>query len=247
MRSPARMARSARARLRRDVYEAGRWLRQLSRAVRRVDDRALIERYLEHAESLKLHLGCGYNVLPGWLNVDFAPQRDEVAKLDATQRFPLPSQRFDFVVSEHFIEHFSYADGERILRECLRVLRPGGTMRISTPDLGLLVRLFGETKSAEDQRYQDWSCHKVVDWAPYSDPAFVLNHFVRAWGHRFVYTKPVLRELLIRIGFVEITEQQLNESAAPPLVGLENESRLPAGFLRLETFTLEARRPRTLP
>lgn len=237
------MKASVRSKLRSEIYRAGRGLRRLSRAVRRIDDAALIETYLRREDSPKLHLGCGDNVLAGWLNVDFEPQTDAVVKVDATKPLPLPSATFGCVFNEHFIEHFSYTDGEQILRESLRVLKPGGTIRISTPDLEFLLRLFAEPKSDVDQRYQDWSCRDVVTWAPYSDPAFVLNHFVRTWGHTFVYSKPVLRQLLQRVGFVEITERALNESPEQALRGLENESRLPAGFLRLETFTLEARKP----
>ena len=62
--------------------------------------------------------------------------------LDATQTFPLPDCSFDYIFSEHMIEHVTYQNGKRMILECYRVLKPGGLLRISTPDLSFLVDLY---------------------------------------------------------------------------------------------------------
>ena len=54
-----------------------------------------------------------------------------VVYMDATEPFPLPSQSFDAVHCEHVIEHVAYEAGMTMLRECRRVLRPGGVLRIA--------------------------------------------------------------------------------------------------------------------
>jgi hypothetical protein len=89
-------------------------------------DRKLLDDYHRGMGRHKLHLGCGDNVLPGWLNSDYYPRSDSVLHLDATAPLPLPDASLDYVFSEHMIEHLSSADGMRMLRECHRVLRPGG-------------------------------------------------------------------------------------------------------------------------
>ena len=66
---------------------------------------------------------------------------------------------------------------------------------------------------------------------------------MRSWGHRFLYDEPVLRRALEDAGFVGVTRHDLDESGEPALRGLANEKRLPEGFLRLETITLEATKP----
>jgi predicted SAM-dependent methyltransferase len=53
---------------------------------------------------------------------------------------PFASDTFDFIFSEHMIEHVSHDDGAKMLAECHRVLKPGGHIRITTPDLAFLVR-----------------------------------------------------------------------------------------------------------
>src|SRR6266542_841538 len=95
---------------------------------RRWRHRAHIHEYLRTHSVRKLQLGTGSNVLDGWLNTDIYDDRrnGEVVYLDARKRFPLPDASFDLVYSEHMIEHIPYRDAQRGLRECRRVVRPGG-------------------------------------------------------------------------------------------------------------------------
>ena len=195
--------------------------------------------YLTQPGERKLHLGCGTNLLTGWLNTDLDPHRSArtTMHLDATRRFPFKDGTFDYVFSEHMIEHISYADGVRMLSECYRVLRSGGTVRISTPDLRFLIALAGEHLTTVQESYIKWATDAFV--LPYADAVVVINNFVRDWGHTFIYDVPTLRTALAHAGFTDITQYELNRSDAVALRGLENEARMPAGFLRLETMTLE--------
>jgi hypothetical protein len=68
----------------------------------------------------------------------------------------------------------------------------------------------------------------------------VINNFVRNWGHLFIYDEKTLRHSLETAGFAEVESFRLNESNDPNLRNLENEKRMPEGFLQFESFTLEA-------
>jgi predicted SAM-dependent methyltransferase len=223
------------------------WSRDLitSRRLLRGVDRQVTRHYLENHQVRKLHLGCGRNILPGWLNSDFYPKSPEVLHLDARGRFPLADEQFDYIFSEHMIEHLAYPKGVSMLRECFRVLRPGGRLRISTPDLAFLVDLRRSDRSPLQEEYIRWATHKFVDHAPYADATFVINNFVRRWGHLFIYDEKTLREGFTAAGFADLTRCQLNESTDPVLRDLENEKRMPKGFLRLETMTIEAVKKRS--
>jgi hypothetical protein len=72
---------------------------------------------------------------------------------------------------------------------------------------------------------------------------FVINNFVRAWGHQFIYNKPTLTEALEKTGFTHIQEATLGVSEDPAFCGLENQQRMPPGFLSLESLALEASKP----
>jgi predicted SAM-dependent methyltransferase len=58
---------------------------------------------------------------------------------DATAEFPLASRSFDWIFCEHFIEHIEPYELGGLLAELRRLARPGGTIRLSTPDLALYM------------------------------------------------------------------------------------------------------------
>ena len=137
------------------------------------------------------------------------------------------------------IEHVSYAQGQHMLKECFRVLKDGGKIRISTPNLSFLILLYQNEKTELQKEYIGWATETFIGSAPYCEDTFVINNFVRDWGHTFIYDEKILRFSLEKAGFKEITKFELNESEDEILRNLENERRLPEGFLSLESFTLE--------
>lgn len=206
-------------------------------------DRAILHSYLAGARMRKLQIGCGENPLEGWLNSDLYPRSPRVFHLDASRPFPFPDGAFDYVFSEHMIACLSYSEGSAMLAECHRVLKPGGTIRISTPNLSFLIDLCREEKSDLQRDYIAWSRDSFIPDAPCPSHSFVVNNFMRAWGHRFIYDEETLRGSLERAGFDPITRLDVSQSAHAALRNLENVSRMPDGFLRLETLTLEATKP----
>lgn len=203
-------------------------------------DRKLVTAYLERATTPMLHIGCGKNTLDHWLNTDFFPDDSDVMHLDATRAFPLEDNSFDYIFTEHMIEHVSYCDGLSMLRECCRVLKDGGKIRITTPDLRFLIDLYGVDKSDLQQNYIKWASDAFVKPTGELDDTFVINNFVRAWDHEFIYDEKTMRSSLVKSGFTDIVRCELGISDHEPLRHLENESRIPPGFLALESMTLEA-------
>jgi predicted SAM-dependent methyltransferase len=205
-------------------------------------DAKLIRNYLREQPVRKLHVAVGHNILPGWLNSDLYSS-PEVVFMDATRPFPFPDGVFDYVFNEHMIEHISFAKGVEFLRECRRVLRPGGKLRIVTPDLQFLVELYRPEKSALQEAYIRWATDRFGYTVPGYHDTFVINNFVRDWGHTFIYDEKVLRGAMEAAGFTAVTRCELTASAHPERRGLENESRMPEGFLRLESMVLEGTNP----
>src|SRR5688572_5361390 len=71
--------------------------------------RSRVKEYLEHNGIRKLHVGCGGNVLESWLNTDVFPESDQICMLNASRQFPIPSESFDYVYSEHLFEHLTFS------------------------------------------------------------------------------------------------------------------------------------------
>jgi predicted SAM-dependent methyltransferase len=202
-------------------------------------DRAIIQSYFAERNIRKLHIGCGESILDGWLNSDLFQHSSSILHLDATDVFPFANDTFDYIYSEHMIEHISYSHGLAMLRECNRVLKNNGTIRISTPNLQFLIDLYRNNKSELQMEYIKWATDTYIETAPYYDDTFVINNFVRCWRHAFIYDEKTLRSSLEKAGFAKIIRCDLNESEHETLRNLENEERLPKGFLKLESVTLE--------
>lgn len=208
-------------------------------------DRA-IHRYLESHRVRKLQIGAGPTVIDGWLVTDLEPQSKQgTIYLDATQPLPFDDTCLDYVYSEHMIEHITFEQGRRMLAECFRVLRPGGSIRIATPDLRVLIELFAANPQPAQLKYIAWTTDKFIPDAGVYNPVFVLNNAVRAWGHQFLYDKPLLARALSEAGFDEIRDYRPNESGDPELRGIERHGlhHHSEEMNAFETFIMEARRP----
>lgn len=89
-----------------------------------------------------LNLGCGRRFHPAWTNVDFTAMGDGVMGYNLTQGIPFPDASFDVVYHSHLLEHLPKSAAEPFLKECYRVLRPKGILRVVVPDLEQIARTY---------------------------------------------------------------------------------------------------------
>jgi predicted SAM-dependent methyltransferase len=201
-------------------------------------------RYLNQHPVRKVQIGAGGLDYPGWLNTDIEPTGDEVY-LDATKPFPFPDGSIQYIFGEHVIEHVTYADGLRMLRECHRVLASGGKIRFATPNLLNYFKLFAEPKTPEIQRYIDAKL-KFHGWPRTARPeSYILNLELRSFGHQFVYDPRSLSDSLAQAGFQSIVQFPPGESDDPELRGIEARHKNPATreMNDFESMVLQAVKP----
>lgn len=192
---------------------AVRWLR-------RRDSRSTSERYLLESKEPKLHVGCGRYSLEGWLNADIELRHRNVdIFLDAREPLPFEDGKFRFVFTEHLLEHVSFDDGRRFLKEVGRVLRPGGVVRISTPDLEFLLRYYSDSSPAADE-YTDYHGREFIRKEVRSR-AMVISNFFYDFGHRLIYDWDLLVRVLEEAGFRGVERRQVGESPHEALRGVE--------------------------
>jgi len=83
---------------------------------------------------------CGGSVsLPGWTNVDQFGNADVQLDLE-TSPLPWPDGSVEAIACISAINYFTRARALELLKECRRVLRPGGVLRVGVQDLRILVR-----------------------------------------------------------------------------------------------------------
>lgn len=128
-------------------------------------------RAIQKPKASLLNIGCGYRFSHDvrWLNVDLAPVSKEVQKIDAADGLPFQDQSFLGVYHSHVLEHLDSEAGLRLLRECFRILQPGGILRVAVPDLeriavGYLDRLAeARTGVPGSGRRHKWAVLELCD------------------------------------------------------------------------------------
>ena len=123
-----------------------------------------------------LNLGCGNRAHPAWTNVDFYESARNVVVCNLLKGIPFPDNTFDVVYHSHVLEHFPRSSAPGFIRECFRVLRPGGVLRVVVPDLEQAVRVYlqkleaavaGSTEAADDHT---WMVLELYDQAVRTTP-----------------------------------------------------------------------------
>jgi hypothetical protein len=95
--------------------------------------------------NLKLNLGCGRNIKPGWVNVDFAERENKLdIECDLSKEFPFDENCCSYIYSEHLIEHLEWVDGRRLIERCFKSLQSGGKFRIIFPDFEKIFKAYIE-------------------------------------------------------------------------------------------------------
>jgi predicted SAM-dependent methyltransferase len=200
--------------------------------------RSAVRRYLASTSEPKFHFGAGPFDLEGWLNTDLIGGN---VHIDVGRRLPLPDATFAYAFGEHVIEHLSERAAIRLLGELHRVLRPGGVVRLTTPDLAKLVALYEDRNPliSREEYARTW-LDAASGGRVHENGSQVLNDALRLWGHRWIYDEEDLAGRLERAGFGDVRRQETGVSEHTALRGLESHGDLAN---RVAAMTLEATRP----
>jgi len=209
-------------------------------------------RYKPAKLPVKVNLGSGLRVAPGWINIDgslktlFAGRRDFVTGLAyrflserslSREQFrdvlskntfvhynlkygiPLPDSSAEFIFTSHSLHHLYRDEAQALLADALRVLRPGGTIRIAVPNLEYIFSLY---ERGERERALEY---------------FFYPSAARHWlsSRHYQYDFELLRRMLETAGFRSIRRCSFRQGRTPDLEQLDN---LPA-----ETLFVEAEKP----
>ena len=160
----------------------------------------------------RLNVGCGNIPFHGWINVDanYVPGVTDML-WDATDPFPMPNGCCEFIYNEHFLEHLSVESGFAFLKECHRLLQPGGVLRVAMPAINEPVRQYYE----DDWKNQPWLEKYGYTWI--KTRAEMLNIAFRYWGHQWLYDREELHRRLTEAGFESIRDAHRGESTVVDL------------------------------
>ncbi|HEX6044447.1 MAG TPA: methyltransferase domain-containing protein [Pyrinomonadaceae bacterium] len=103
-----------------------------------------------------LNLGCGSRFHPDWTNADFTSGDPSIISCNLRAGIPFPENSFDVVYHSHVLEHFARSEANAFLRECHRVLKKRGVIRIVVPDLESLARTYLHALEQASERDPQW-------------------------------------------------------------------------------------------
>lgn len=160
---------------------------------------------------IRLHVGCGDRILPGWMNVDRAARAPGVITDIELTDLPYPDGSVQEILAEHVLEHLSFAEESKAWPEMARVLRPGGRLTLEVPDFEWVCATF---LAAADE-WRDFyvvghadhyaGCGRALDqrWGILQTMLFGNQNGIGQF-HRSCYTEAKLRALAQRTGFATI-------------------------------------------
>lgn len=154
------------------------------------------------APAIRLNIGCGDKILPGYINVDVVQARagktpDVIA--DVRDLSVFDTGYADEVMAIHVVEHFWRWEVENVVSEWIRVLKPGGLLVLECPNLlsACEALLADPYRAAQSDQAGQRSM-----WVFYGDPQWKDPLMVHRWG----YTPDSLKEMLQGLGLVDVQQ-----------------------------------------
>lgn len=157
-------------------------------------------------------------------------------QLDIAEPLPFADDSVDWVYAEHLIEHIPLPVALGWLAEVRRVLRPGGLLRLTTPDLERYVQGYLDERGGFFARHRR-RLRLLKVGPPMPDrKAFMMNQIFYHYGHRWIYDEAELRYALTTAGFDSRTihRRAFQEGERQDVALLDT------GFRSDETLYLEA-------
>jgi hypothetical protein len=146
----------------------------------------------------RLNLGCGAYRLEGWDNWDADPETP------ADRHFfvppiPVGDRTVDEIYCGHLLEHFEPAEADELLRECRRVLVPGGKLGVVVPDTRAVLARYLEQRHTwvEVPQGQQWNLDDLDAVC-----SVFLYSTIQPSRHKWAYDGATLRRALVRNGFL---------------------------------------------
>jgi len=180
---------------------------------------------LRDKRGLRVHLGCGADIKPGWVNIDLTgnpPVTDKGATADTIflnhdlrRGLPLERGTCAMIYSSHFLERLSYRDAVELLRECRRTLQPGGVFRAALPDFRDVFEAYLRG---------DWDFFTILDTfklVPQLKPGTktltdYVTYCVYQYGeHKWIMDEEKMVVLLRDIGFKSVAISSFREDVDP--------------------------------
>ena len=164
--------------------------------------RRCIKKIAYGRERVCLEIGSS-EVRPGWFTMDIGVKAD--IHHDLLKGIPLPDNSVDQLYCSHLLEHFSYRNLIELLGACKRVLKPGGSFKISVPNAEIYLKAYSEPEKFSKDKYCVWK-----PGLNYFSPIDYVNYMAYMEGedgainHRHLFDEKNIVGILKTAGFKDV-------------------------------------------
>ncbi len=157
---------------------------------------------------------------------------EHVRYLNLHKPLPFESSSVDAIYASHVWEHLHLHDAVTALKECRRVLRNRGILRLAVPNLRYFCQeyLKSTDPDAAHKLHQNLLYRpdkRINSWQKRIYTALTDFH-----SHKFMYDPAYLSLLMTESGFVDVCERGFSDSGIPEIGSVESAGRVSpsAGF-----------------
>ena len=152
---------------------------------------------------IRLNLGCGDKILPGFINVDLVDERagnKPDIQCDLHQLTVFSDNYADEIMAIHVVEHFWRWEVVDVLKEWVRVLKPGGWMILECPNL---ISACEAVLADPDKAAMPGQEGQRSMWVLYGDPRWKDPLMC----HRWAYTPKSLAQVMYQAGLTNLKQK----------------------------------------
>ena len=204
--------------------------------------------------NIQLNIGCGPIQPEGWINIDnsnrakmasYLPWVDKLlvwlgvfsptefnrhtVTINIQKGLPFESNSVSVIYCGEMLEHFVYEDGLEFLKECVRVIKPGGILRVRVPDNYRFwknyIEEFERTHLLPREQWND----EHTRWIKmFFQDICVKRVWLKSFGHfhKWMYDEISLIRLFEKVGVVEVERKSFHDSRIPDVDLVENRDDL---------------------
>lgn len=112
-----------------------------------------------------VNIACGgsYILDEQWINLDYEPTHPSIKKANLLEKLPFLDNACDVVYSSHFLEHIPKSTVPMFLKECNRILKSGGKIRLVLPDLQNLCQEYLSSRESGKHEEADFCIIDLID------------------------------------------------------------------------------------
>lgn len=132
-----------------------------------------------------LNLGCGSTYHKGWVNIDFVSNSKDVITHNLLLGIPENDESFEVVYHSHVLEHFPKTKAADFIKECYRVLKPNGIIRVAIPNFETIalnyIKYLNESLNeipGADEKY-NWTMLELIDQMVRNTPGGAMIEYIQ--------------------------------------------------------------------